>query len=210
MSEFHNRPLNLVLGITGASGALYGVHLIRALAELVPGASSLILSPAGLRVFNEEFDANAGSPPDYLKLVLAPLLESNTPVLHKFTIQDYQDIGAKAASGSSPADGMIICPCSMKSLAGIAQGYTTNLIERAADVTLKERRRLALVPRESPYSLIHLRNMTALTEAGAVILPASPGFYQRPASLEDLGRFIAGRCLNLFGVKHNLFAPWAG
>ena len=96
----------------------------------------------------------------------------------------------------------------MKSLAGIAQGYTTNLVERAADVCLKERRRLVLVPREAPYSQIHLRNMLTLTDAGGIVLPASPGFYQRPATIDELGMFIAGRVLAMFGVRHNLFKGW--
>ncbi len=106
---------------------------------------------------------------------------------------------------------MVIVPCSMKTLAGVANGYAANLPERAADVCLKEKRRLVLVPRETPFNTIHLRNMLSLAEAGAVILPASPGFYQRPATIEDLGRFIAGRILALFGVHdHGLFAPWEG
>lgn len=203
----HDRALSIVVGVTGASGSLYGVHLVRALAALVPGESQLIVSDAALRVLREESGiTNVRTPPDYLAYCLEGLAPER--ILRRFVIQDYRDIGARAASGSTPSDGMVVAPCSMKSLAGIAHGYTTNLVERAADVCLKERRRLVLVPRETPYSLIHLRNMTALTEAGAVILPASPGFYQRPQSIDDLGRFIAGRVLRLFGVDHGLFQGW--
>lgn len=202
-------PLSIVVGVSGASGALYGWHLIRALAALTRGTTRLILSPAALRVCREELDADVQSAEEYLAAALASLSEQQrTRIQQKFIIEDYRDIGAKPASGSTPSDGMAIVPCSMKSLAGIAHGYTSNLVERAADVCLKERRRLVVVPRETPYSRVHLQNMLALTDAGGIVLPASPGFYQRPATLDDLGRFIAGRVLGLFGVRHNLFAGW--
>ncbi len=194
----------MVVGVTGASGALYGAHFLRALTEIVPGESSLIISPAALRVYREESESKVDSVEAYLDEVLSPAAAHK----HSFTTHDHRDIGAKPASGSTPRDGMVVVPCSMKSVAAICHGYTTNLIERAADVSLKERRKLVLVPRETPYNLVHLRNMTALTEAGAVILPASPGFYQLPRTMDDLGRFIAGRILSLFGVEHSLFKLW--
>ena len=203
--ERTNLRLNLNIGITGASGALYGRHLVRALAE-IPGESHLIISPAALRVLRQELEVPVDTPKQYLELALRELPDTR----HAFQLVDHRDIGARPASGSAPSHGMVIVPCSMKTLAGIAHGYTSNLIERAADVCLKERRRLIVVPREAPYSLIHLRNMTALTEAGGIVLPASPGFYQRPQSLDDLGRFIAGRILALFGVDHQLFPAWQG
>src|SRR6185295_3685641 len=121
---------------------------------------------------------------------------------------DASDLGAAIASGSYPAGGMVVVPCSTKTLSGIAHGASLSLIERAAEVTLKERRPLVLVPREAPYSLVHLRNMVAATEAGATIVPAAPGFYQKPESFEDLADFIAGRVLNLLGIPQRLFTPW--
>jgi 4-hydroxy-3-polyprenylbenzoate decarboxylase len=199
--------LTLVLGISGASGALYGWHLIRGLATICEGTSRLIVSDAALRVCREELDPNVNSPSEYLEAALADVTAAGQ-LRHRFVIEDYRDIGAKPASGSTPCDGMAIAPCSMKTLAAIAHGYTGNLIERAADVCLKERRRLVVVPRETPYSMVHLRNMLSLTEAGGIVLPASPGFYQKPRTLDDLGRFIAGRVLALFGVEHRLFAGW--
>ena len=195
----------LVIAVSGASGALYTVHLLRALMEHVEGQSQLIVSPSGLRVFNEEMGLSLTSPGELLRWV-TDLLETRPK--HEFVIEDYRDIGARAASGSNDHDGMAIVPCSMKTLASIAHGLTQNLIERAADVTLKERRTLVVVPRETPYSLIHLRNMTAITEAGAIVLPASPGFYQKPTDLDDLGRFIAGRVLACLGVSVRLYRPW--
>ncbi|MCR9142027.1 MAG: UbiX family flavin prenyltransferase [bacterium] len=202
-------PLSIVLGVSGASGALYGWHLIRALALLTQGTTRLVLSPSALRVCREELAAEVETPEDYLAAALAGIApQEREQIQQRFIIEDYRDIGAKPASGSTPSDGMAIVPCSMKSLASIAHGITGNLVERAADVCLKERRRLVVVPRETPYSRIHLQNMLALTEAGGVVLPASPGFYQRPETIDDLGRFIAGRVLGLFGIRHNLFPGW--
>ncbi|MBU44540.1 MAG: 3-octaprenyl-4-hydroxybenzoate carboxy-lyase [Spirochaetaceae bacterium] len=197
---------SLIIGITGASGALYAVHLINALMDHVPGQTQLIMSPSGLRVCNEEMDTNLSTAQDYLDWIMERRAKSDS--LHSFSLEDYRDIGARAASGSNHHDGMAIVPCSMKTLASISHGLTQNLIERAADVTLKERRKLVVVPREAPYSLIHLRNMTSITEAGAIVLPASPGFYQKPADLDDLGRFIAGRILSSLGIQVRLFRPW--
>src|SRR5690606_26551240 len=119
-----------------------------------------------------------------------------------------EDRGATPASGSAPSRGMVVCPCSMGTLASIAQGTTRSLIERAADVVLKERRRLVLVPRETPYSMIHLENMLRLTQAGAVILPASPGFYHRPRGMEDLIEFVVGRVLSQLGLEHSIGPRW--
>jgi flavin prenyltransferase len=118
------------------------------------------------------------------------------------------DRGATPASGSAPSRGMVICPCSMGTLASIAQGTTRSLIERAADVALKERLPLVVVPRETPYSAIHLENMLRLTRAGAVVLPASPGFYHRPESIDDLADFVIGRVLSQLGVRHRIGPRW--
>jgi 4-hydroxy-3-polyprenylbenzoate decarboxylase len=210
--QSNSTPISLIIAITGASGSLYGLHLLRALLSGVNGHSTLIVSPAAIRVFNQEFDTSLQTPVDLLRYATEQALreDHSRPILHSFEIADYRDIGARPASGSAPYHGMVICPCSMKTIAGIAAGYTSNLIERAADVTIKERRRLIVVPREAPYSLIHLRNMTAITEAGGIVLPASPAFYQKPKSFDDLGRFIAGRILALLGLSQNLFQAWEG
>ncbi len=121
-----------------------------------------------------------------------------------------RDMGATLASGSHRADAMVIVPCSMKTLAAVAHGLSRSLIERAADVMLKERRRLVMVPRETPMSLPELRNMVACAEAGAMILPAMPAFYQQPKTIDDLASFIAGKILNALGFDQKLFAPWKG
>lgn len=201
-SNLSNRIL--ILGITGASGALYAVHLIQALARYVQGHTHLIVSPTALRIYNAEYKRKVQTTHEYLKEILAKIPGTK----HDFSIEDYHNIGAKPASGSFRFDAVVVVPCSMKSLAGMALGYTTNLVERTADVALKERRPLILMPRETPYSLIHLRNMTSLTEAGAIILPASPGYYQMPETLSDLGLFMAGRVFNLLGIEHSLFREW--
>ena len=147
----------------------------------------------------------AGSIPEWLCAELGDDVRPDQLRMHK-----HGDQTAPIASGSEVADGMIVVPCTAKTLAGIANGYATNLIERAADVILKERRPLVLVFREAPYSLIHLRNMTLATEAGASILPASPAFYQQPENFDDLGDFIAQRALSLLGIGVDLFPRWSG
>ncbi|MBI4257314.1 MAG: UbiX family flavin prenyltransferase, partial [Thaumarchaeota archaeon] len=119
-----------------------------------------------------------------------------------------KDMGAAISSGSFQTDGMAVIPCSMKSLAGIVSGYSDNLVLRAADVTLKERRTLALVPRETPLSMIHLENMLKAARAGALVLPAMPGFYHRPKTMDDLINHVVGKTLDAFKIKHNLFKRW--
>ena len=121
---------------------------------------------------------------------------------------NFHDLASPLASGSVRSDGMAVVPCTMKALSGVAHGSSGNLIERAADVALKERRTLILVPREAPFNLIHLRNLLAAAEAGAIILPAMPAFYQKPRTFDDLADFIAGRVLNLLHIPHELFSPW--
>ncbi|GBF49809.1 3-polyprenyl-4-hydroxybenzoate decarboxylase [Leptospira ryugenii] len=198
--------MRLVVGLAGASGSIYAARFIRALSYL-EGETFLIVSPPSLRIFSEEYETQVKTPED----ILAFLRERyGLGDVHSFKIRNFHDIGADIASGSNAWDAMVVVPCSMKSVASIHAGFTENLIERAADVSLKERRRLVLVPRETPYNRIHLRNMLALDEAGAIILPASPGFYQMPKTLEDLGDFIAGRILGLLGIEHQLFPKWEG
>jgi 4-hydroxy-3-polyprenylbenzoate decarboxylase len=126
------------------------------------------------------------------------------------TVHSNRDLGATIASGSHGCSGMAIVPCSMKTLAGVAHGLSRNLVERAADVMLKERRRLVIVPRETPMSLPQLRNMVLCAEAGAMILPAMPAFYQLPKTLDDLADFMAGKILSALGFEHDLYAPWTG
>ena len=192
--------------MTGASGALYFVRTMRAL--LLGGHHvELVISKHARFTLEEEtaFGDFAGSIPEWLCAELDDDVRPDRIRLHR-----HGDQTSPIASGSSVADGMVVVPCTAKTLAGIAHGYATNLIERAADVILKERRPLVLVFREAPYSLIHLRNMTLATKAGAAILPASPAFYQRPESFDDLGDFIAQRALSLLGVEVELFERWSG
>lgn len=186
----------VTVAITGASGAPYAVRLLAALnAAAVP--VRLIVSRTGWRLLQEEMDIadEAG-------------LRQRTGDWSSVLLYQDDDRGATPASGSAPSRGMVICPCSMGTLASIAQGTTRSLIERAADVVLKERRRLILVPRETPYSQIHLENMLRLTQAGAVVLPASPGFYHRPRSIDDLIDFVVGRVLAHLGVDSDIGPRW--
>lgn len=188
--------LPVTLAITGASGARYGVRLLAALNDLRTPVH-LIVSATGWRLLAEELDIDGEKG-----------LRSATGDWAKVTPYQDTDRGATPASGSTPSAGMVICPCSMGTLASIAQGTTRSLIERAADVVLKERRRLLLVPRETPYSAIHLENMLSITRAGAVVLPASPGFYHRPERLEELVDFIVGRVLSHLGFQHSIGPRW--
>ncbi|MFO0909147.1 MAG: flavin prenyltransferase UbiX [Isosphaeraceae bacterium] len=198
MSETAELPI--VLAMTGASGAPYAVALLRRLLE-VGRTVHLTISPSGAQVLREEtgievslgrFDAGCfGS------------IETSRLVYHH-----HADFSAGIASGSFLTAGMVLAPCSMSTLASVAHGITGNLVTRAADVHLKERRRLILVPRETPLSLVHLENMTAVTRAGAVVLPAAPGWYHRPRELDDLVRFIVGRICDQLGVRNNLIRRW--
>ncbi len=196
----------VILALTGASGALYFLRTLRAL--LAAGLHvDVVMSKYGVVTLRAETALGDDPRPlaEWLRASLGP-----QPGPGELEIHGHLDQASPIASGSVRVDGMAIVPCSMKTLSGVAHGAATNLIERAADVMLKERRRLILVPREAPYSLIHLRNMVAVTEAGGVIIPASPAFYQRPQTLDDLGDFIAARVLSMLGIEHTLLTPWAG
>jgi 4-hydroxy-3-polyprenylbenzoate decarboxylase len=189
----------IVMAFTGASGAPYGVRLLQQLANAGRDVS-LIVSSHGLRLLKTETDIGDV---EGLRLSVGAA-EWDKHV----TVFDDADRGAGPASGSAKTGGMVICPCSMGTLASIAAGTSRSLVERAADVTMKERRPLVLVPRETPLSAIHLENMLRLTRAGAVILPASPGFYHKPATIEDLVDFVVARILDHLGVDNTLAPRW--
>ena len=190
--------LAITLAITGASGAPYAVRLLQALnTAAVP--VRLVVSATGWRLLHEETQIDGEGE-----------LRRATGDWSHVKVYDDHDRGATPASGSAPSRGMVVCPCSMGTLASIAQGTTRSLIERAADVTLKERHPLLLVPRETPYSIIHLENMLRVTRAGAVVVPASPGFYHRPAKISDLVDFIVARVLSHLGIEHVLGPRWSG
>jgi flavin prenyltransferase len=190
--------LPLILAITGASGAPYAVRLLEALVKhRVP--TWLLISTHGWRLLAEECGIKDEA-----------ALRKATGDWDCVRLFNDADRGAQPASGSVQTLGMVVCPCSMGTMAAIAQGTSRSLIERAADVTLKERRKLVLVPRETPLSLVHLRNMTLAAEAGAVILPAAPGFYQRPKQISELVDFIVQRIVDHFGLPIKLISSWQG
>ena len=195
------RPVThpIVLAITGASGAPYAVRLLEVLATHNV-AVWLLVSGHGWRLLTEE----AGIGDD------AGLKKATGGDWTSVRVFDDADRGASPASGSVKTAGMVVCPCSMGTVAAIAHGTSRSLIERAADVTLKERRPLLLVPREMPLSLVHLRNLVAATEAGATVLPAAPGFYQKPKQVRDLVDFVVQRILDHLGVEINVLGRWQG
>ena len=190
-----------VMAFTGASGAPYGVRLLQQLVA-ARRSVSLIVSGHGLRLLNTETDVRDAE--GLRTLVGAAGWDAFV------TVYDDADRGAAPASGSALSAGMVICPCSMGTLASIAAGTSRSLVERAADVTLKERRPLVLVPRETPLSAIHLENMLRITRAGGVVLPASPGFYHRPSTINELVDFVVGRVLDQLGVEQTLVRRWSG
>jgi 4-hydroxy-3-polyprenylbenzoate decarboxylase len=196
----------VAVAVTGASGAVYAVRTIAALLEL--GCDlEIVFSDYGRRLLMDELGQDAK-----VERLLDLLVERYGDVVRngRFAVRSNRDLGASLASGSHRCEAMVVVPCSMKTLAAVANGLSRSLIERAADVMLKEQRRLVLVPRETPMSLPALRNMVACAEAGAVILPAMPAFYQRPATIDDLAAFLAGKILNALGFDQQLFPAWKG
>lgn len=195
-------PPPLVVAVTGASGAPYAVALLRALLSM-DRTVHLTISPSAVEVMRLEMDRaptlDAFDPAD----LLGDDADAGRLVYH-----DHRDFTAGIASGSFQTAGMVVIPCSMSTLGAIAHGITTNLITRAADVHLKERRRLILVPRETPLSLIHLENMAQVTRAGGVVLPASPAWYHRPTSLDDVIAFVVGRICDLLGIPNRISPRW--
>lgn len=186
-------PRRLIIAITGASGAVYGVRLLQVLQDMPGVETHLLVSEAGVLNLYQELD-----------------MDRKAVGLLADVVHNVRDVGASIASGSFTSDGMIVAPCSMKTLASIAHGMSDNLITRAADVVLKERRRLVLMVRETPFNLAHLRNMTAVTEMGGIVFPPLPGFYQRPETIAQLVDHTVGRVLDLFGVTHGLTPRWSG
>lgn len=184
----------LIVAITGASGAIYGIRLLQQLRELPEWETHLVLSNAGVLTASEELGLKRAD------------IEGLADVVHSV-----KDIGASVSSGSFRTAGMVIAPCSMKTLAEIAHGLADNLVSRAADVVLKERRRLVLLARETPLNLAHLRNMTAVTEMGGIVFPPVPAFYNRPRSLDEVVNHTVGRVLDLFDIdQHDLVQRWQG
>ena len=196
----------IAVAITGASGAIYATRTVAAL--LARGVHvELVVSDFGRRLLRDELGESASV--DGLKAFLAGKYREDLTA-GSLTLHNNRDLGATIASGSHGCSGMVIVPCSMKTLAGVAHGLSRSLIERAADVMLKERRTLVLVPRETPMSLPQLKNMVLCAEAGAMILPAMPAFYQLPKTLDDLADFMAGKILSSLGFEHELYPQWTG
>ena len=196
---------DLVLAMTGASGAPYGVRLLEVLIR-AGRTVHLVLSPSGAQVLQQEMDRRI----DLEHFRLADLLGSaaEEAAAGQILYHDHRNFMAGIASGTFLTGGMVICPCSSGTVAAIAHGLSQNLIHRAADVHLKEKRKLVLVPREAPLSVVQLRNLTICAEVGAVVLPAAPGFYTKPQSLDDAINFIVGRVCDQLGVEHQLFRRW--
>ncbi len=186
-------PRRVIVAITGATGAVYGVRLLQVLRPVADVETHLLISPAGVMNLQHELEIGKAE------------AEALADVVH-----NVRDIGATIASGSFRAQAMVIAPCSMRTLAAIAHGLSDNLITRAADVTLKERRKLVLMVRETPLNLAHLRNMTAVTEMGGIVFPPVPGFYQKPDTIAQLVDHTIGRVLDLIDVPQTLAPSWAG
>lgn len=184
----------LIVAITGASGTIYGVRLLQLLRAMPDWETHLVMSSSGALTASQEIDMKRAD------------IEALADVVH-----NVKDIGAAVSSGSFRTAGMVIAPCSMKTLASVAHGLADNLISRAADVILKERRRLVLMARETPFNLAHLRNMTAVTEMGGIVFPPVPAFYARPDSIEAMVDHTVGRVLDLFDIEHHdLVRRWEG
>jgi 4-hydroxy-3-polyprenylbenzoate decarboxylase len=183
----------IIVAITGATGAVYGVRLLQRLSATPGVETHLVISDAASLTLHQEVGLQRRD------------VEALAHVVHK-----NREIGASIASGSFHSDAMVIAPCSMKTLAAVAHGLSDNLIARAADVVLKERRRLVMMVRETPFNLAHLRNMTAVTEMGAIVFPPVPGFYQRPASIDEMVDHTIARVLDLLGIEHSLAKQWPG
>jgi len=186
-------PKRVIVGISGASGAVYGARLLQALKDMEGVESHLVVSSAGWLNLRHELDMERAE------------VEALADHVHGL-----EDVGASIASGSFAALGMVVAPCSMRTLAAIAHGLADNLLTRAADVVLKERRRLVLLTRESPLHLVHLRNMATVTELGAICCPPMPAFYLRPTTIGEIVDYSVARALDLLGLEHDLAPRWQG
>ena len=187
------QPRRFVVAITGATGAVYGLRLLQVLSATAGVETHLVVSDAAALTLQQETGLARRE------------VEALAHVVHK-----NREIGAAIASGSFQSEGMVIAPCSMKTLAACAHALSDNLIARAADVMLKERRKLVLMVRETPFNLAHLRNMTAITEMGGIVFPPLPSFYHKPASIEEMVDHTVARVVDLLGVEHSLAPRWAG
>jgi len=183
----------LVVGITGASGVIYGIRLLEVLSRQKKVETHLIISEAGEINIRYETDREI----------------EDIKALANYSY-DINDIGVRLASGSFKRDGMIVIPCTVKTMSALANSYTENLLTRAGDVTLKERKKLVLLVRETPLHIGHIRNMERLTEMGAIIMPPVPAFYHKPKTIQDIIDHTIGKVLDIFDIEHNLFQRWAG
>jgi 4-hydroxy-3-polyprenylbenzoate decarboxylase len=196
----------ITVGVSGASGMIYAVRSLKFL--LAAGYQvELVASKSALMVWNEEYDVNMPANCEAQEQFWRDQCQENGG---RLSCHPWSDIGANIASGSFRTLGMVVIPCSMGTVAKIAHGFSSDLLERAADVHLKEGRKLVVVPRETPFSLIHLRNLTALAEAGARIVPAIPAWYHRPQTIEDLVDFVVARVFDQFGIDADLINRWQG
>ena len=195
--------MKIIVGITGASGAILGERLVR---FLLKGGHEVhvIISPSGVTVFAEELDIRLGQNHAEIRKNFLKHYSNDK----NLKIAPADDFASKVSSGSSQIDAMVICPCSMSSAAAIAHGLTLNLIHRAASVSIKEKRPFIIVPRESPMSAIHLRNLLTLSEVGVHVVPATTAFYHRPKTVEEMVDFTLGRVLDILKIKHKLFTRW--
>ncbi|MDA0282398.1 MAG: UbiX family flavin prenyltransferase [Planctomycetota bacterium] len=198
---------DLVLAITGASGSAYAIRLLQVLIE-AGRQVHLVISPAGEQVLQHELGLSIDPRRFSIDQLLPTTAQETDSQPGQVAFHDYRDFSAGIASGSFRTDGMVICPCSMGTLAAVSQGLSQNLIQRAADVHLKERRKLVVVPRETPLGSIQLSNMKILADAGVVILPAMPGFYNQPQSINDLVDFVVSRICDQLGVPQDLTKRW--
>lgn len=197
---------SIAVALTGASGMAYGLRLIECLVQ-AGRRVHIVYSQAAQIVAKQEMDWTLPGRPADLAAELRNRFQAAPEQIHAYGREEWF---SPLASGSNPSGAMVICPCSMGTLAAIAAGLSDNLIERAADVMLKEGRKLILVPRETPYSILHLENMLRLAKAGAVILPPNPGFYHRPQTVEQIVDFVVARILDQLNVTHDLVPRWGG
>ena len=203
----HDNSKPIIVGITGASGTIYGLRLIQVLLENNYKVE-LVFSESAIKVAKSELNLHLSTNPEVLKQQVETYGCMSLKTHSQLNIWSYDDIAASISSGSYKTKGMIIIPASMGSISAVANGTSDNLITRAADVCIKEKRKLVLVPREMPFSTIHLENMFKLSQLGVTIAPACPAFYHNPEKLDDQINFVIGKVLDLFEIEHNLFKRW--